>query len=51
MDLFFEKSEVVTEKMFNLEVKVEDPENHIYHIPGIDAHGKFFVNHMCLIFL
>jgi len=40
MDLFFEKSSVVTEKMFNLEVKLEDPENFVYHVPGIDAHGR-----------
>lgn len=40
MDLFFEKSAVITERMFNLEVKLEDPENYVYHIPGIDAHGN-----------
>lgn len=40
MDLFFEKSAVITERMFNLEVKLEDPENYVYHVPGIDAHGN-----------
>ncbi|XP_053375797.1 uncharacterized protein LOC123534926 isoform X2 [Mercenaria mercenaria] len=39
MDLFYEKASVLTEKMFNLEVKLEDNENFVYHIPGIDAHG------------
>ena len=43
MDLYFEKSSVLTERMFNLEVKVEDPENQIYHIPGVDAHGRLEV--------
>ena len=42
MDLFYEKGSVVTEKMFNLEVKLEDPENFVYHIPGIEAHGESF---------
>ncbi|XP_060578920.1 uncharacterized protein LOC132735904 isoform X2 [Ruditapes philippinarum] len=39
MDLFYEKASVLTEKLFNLEVKPEDNENFVYHIPGIDAHG------------
>lgn len=39
MDLYYEKASVLTERMFNLEVKLEDPENYVYHIPGIDAHG------------
>ncbi|XP_052234389.1 uncharacterized protein LOC127846943 isoform X4 [Dreissena polymorpha] len=39
MDLMYDKSSVVTEKMFNLEVKLEDQENYVYHVPGIDAHG------------
>ncbi|WAR03612.1 hypothetical protein MAR_010170 [Mya arenaria] len=39
MDLFYDKSSVVTEKMFNLEVKLIDAENFIYNVPGIDAYG------------
>lgn len=39
MDLFFEKSVTITEKMFNLEVKLEDPENFVYYVPGLEAHG------------
>ena len=40
MDLFYEKPSVITEKMFNLEVKLEDRDNFIHHIPGLDAHGE-----------
>ena len=42
MDLFFEKSSTLEEKMFNKPdtVPLEDPENYVYQIPGLDAHGN-----------
>ena len=40
MNLFFEKTSSLTERMFNLQVLPDDPENYVYTIPGLDAYGK-----------
>ena len=42
MDLFFEKSSSLEGKLFNKPemVPLEDPDNYVYQVPGLDAHGK-----------
>lgn len=39
MDLFFEKPEQTEAVLLATELKMEDPENFIYTINGVDAYG------------
>ncbi|OWF40958.1 uncharacterized protein LOC110463111 isoform X3 [Mizuhopecten yessoensis] len=40
MDLCFERSDTITQRMWSAEnMQLEDPDNHVYHIPGVDGHG------------
>ncbi|XP_069135817.1 uncharacterized protein [Argopecten irradians] len=40
MDLWFERSDTITERMWSAEnMQLEDPDNFVYHIPGVDGHG------------
>ncbi|XP_063416904.1 uncharacterized protein LOC134699224 [Mytilus trossulus] len=39
MDLCFERDSVITENILNTNIKLDDKENFIFNIPGIDAYG------------
>ena len=39
LDLCFEKPEKIAHKVLHGNARLEDAENHIFHIPGCDAHG------------
>ena len=41
MDLCFEKDSVIVDNMLNTNIKLDDRENFIYNIPGVDAYGRW----------
>jgi hypothetical protein len=40
MDLCFEKDSVIVDNMLSTNIKLDDRENFIYNIPGVDAYGR-----------
>jgi hypothetical protein len=41
MDLCFEKDSVIVDNMLSTNIKLDDRENFIYNIPGVDAYGRW----------
>lgn len=49
MDLCYEKETKLLTKLMHGAERVEDKNNHIYHIPGCDAHGIIYIHNLELV--